>query len=329
MRLAHIAIATPNRCGLYETARELVAAERSLGVDARIVDPRPIPSLYPESGEDRGVPLADMGWAVSADVVVSHSGHDETPVAESDQPIIHVAHGRPLSTFLGERAGNAPAYSYQVVRSQSDRYRACVTFWPEYEPYLRELWIGKPVHVLHPTADLEHWCPGETTYDFAGKAGGYNVVMADPWCRADVSPFHTIHAFALFRRIHPEAKLHIYAAETNQRGYAALFRVLGDSLGVVQGWASDLRRVYRAADMLITPHRIYTRSIREAMACGIQVVSGRDAHVEDIEQFAVLMANRRERPLPTRTLAQVLFDPTKAANAMIRLAESVAMEAVT
>ena len=324
MKLAHVAVVTPKRCGLWETTRELVAAERKLGVDARVVDPKPIPELYPKGGHDRGVPLADMEWATKADLIVSHSGHAGTPLSTTEQPIIHVAHGRPLSTFLAERADAVPGYSYHVVKSQTERYRACVTFWPEYEPILRALWRGKPIHVIQPPVDLDYWTTGSTDYDFGGKAGEYNIVMTDPWSRVDVSPFHALHAFALFRHRTIGAKLHIFAADANQRGFSALFRVLGDSLGIVQGWAADLRLVYRAADMLITPHRIYTRAIRESMATGCQVVSGRDADPEDVEGFAIEMMGRKERPAPTAKMAAYLFDPAKTATQFLELAAAVA-----
>jgi glycosyltransferase involved in cell wall biosynthesis len=129
-----------------------------------------------------------------------------------------------------------------------------------------------------------------------------------------------IHAFLLFRDLVPSAKLHVYALDlTNLNGHNALRLMLGKSLGVFQGWARDLRSVYRAADLLITPHRIYTRSIRESMACGLQVVSGRDVHPEDIETFAVRMAQRLDDPLPTRKMAEGLFDPARSAEAMERV----------
>jgi len=317
-----MACATPRRCGLYETTREIVAAERTLGLDARIVDPRPGP-FYP-GPEDRGVPLADMDWACEADVVFSHSGHDGTPVENADNPIVVVAHGRPLSSFIGEQQGGAPAYSYHVTRSRQERYRACVTFWPQHEPYLRSLWGGKPVHVVTPPVDTDYWCPGETSYDFAGKGGGYNVVLTDPWARKDVSPLHSVHAFHLFRSICPDARLHVYAVNST-RGIGALRRMLGEGLGVVQGWASDLRAVYRAADMLITPHRIATRSVREAMACGLQVVSGADCHPEDIEAFAMLMAKTREDPRPRRDKrAAADFNTRDAARTMREIADRYA-----
>jgi glycosyltransferase involved in cell wall biosynthesis len=325
MQLAHMAIRTPGACGLYETTRELANGLRSLGEDSRIVDPAPNPRFAPEPKYDRGVPIADMDWACQSDIVISHSGHDGTPVADIEQPIIHVAHGRPTSTWLLEHRGNTPAYSYAINRRAQERYKACVTFWPEYEPMLRELWAGTQVYVVPPAVDLDYWQPEKADvpdYDFGGQAGAVNVVMTDPWSRQDSHPILMAHAFALFRRIVPDAKLHIFAVDS-PKGFGALRGMLGESLGIVQGWGKDLRSVYAKADLLITPHRIYTRSIREAMAMGVQVVSGRDVHPEDTEAFAMQMAERLERPEQNRELAEVLFHPTKTAKAFRKVARAV------
>lgn len=317
MKLAHIAVATPRKCGLYETTRELVAAERELGVDARIVDPKPVDGLHPGES-DRGVPMADMDWAVTADVIISHSGHDGTPVAETNQPIIHVAHGRPHHSWLGEAEGGTPVYTYNLVRSRQERYKCCVTFWPEHKPYWDIVWGGKPVHVTPAPVDRNHWCPGPSQYKFAGKGGDYNVVMTDPWCRNDMTPFHVMHAFAHFRKRYPGARLHLYAVDPKAtRGLRPLRAMLGKGLGVVQGWAADLRSVYRAADMLVTSHRIATRSVREALACGCQVVKG---PCYDLEQFADQMA----RAMQTSTPGASQFDVAMSAKRMIGIAEEYA-----
>lgn len=327
MKIVHSAIVTPRRCGLYETTRELVAAERALGIDARIYNP--IPASDPKkamepAGEDRGVPICGDGWAATADVVFSHSGHDGTVLATTKQPIWHVAHGRPVSTFIGEhRTDGIPAYSYGLFRRADPRYRGCVTFWPEYEPVLRLIWTPKPVVVATAPCDHAYWSPGATGYDFAGRKAPYNVVVTDPWSREDVHPIQMVHAFGLFRAIVPDARLHVYAIDSS-RGLHALRPMLGDGLGVLQGWAADLRPVYRAADMLVTPNRIHTRSVREAMSCGMQVVSGRDANPDDPEAFAYAMARRKDEPQPTAAMAREMFDPKRTAATFVRLAAGAA-----
>lgn len=320
--IAHIAIATPHRSGLYETTRELVAAERALGADARIVDPKPVKGLYPGKS-DRGTPLADIYWAKDADLIVSHSGHDGTAVEKTKQPIIHVNHGRPYSTFLLEHEGSTPGYSYAVQRDKNPRYKAVVTFWPEHEPFLRALWRTTPVHSITPPVDTKAWKPGKSTYDFSGKAGDYNVVMADPWSRKDATPYFPIHAYAIFARVVPGARLHIYAVGENRKGYLALLSTMNGQLGELRGWTKDLLPVYRKADMLISSNKVYTRSIREAMSTGVQVVSGKDCDPQDIHGFAKAMAWRMEHPVSARKLARALFDPKDSAQQFLDICMGV------
>lgn len=320
MKLAHAAIITPGRCGLYETTRELVAAERELGINARLVDPQPH-ETYGVTGEDRGVPIADMDWGTKADVIVNHSGLDTTPLQQTDQPIVHVAHGRPLSTFMGERGGGAPGLTWQTQRARNGRYRAVVTFWPEFEPYLRNIWRPKPVFTVSPPVDLGYWTPGPSDYDFLGRGGKVNVVMLDPWSREDSSPYHCIHAFVLFHKMVKGAKLHMYAWDGNKKALTGLTNLLDSGGGIITRWATNVRDILRAADLLITPHRIFTRSIREAMACGTQVVSGRDRNPEDVELFALEMAKRLDRRKPVRKIAEALFDPLVTAREFMAVVE--------
>ncbi len=322
MKLAHSAIATPHCCGLYETTRELVSAIRAAGHDARIVDPDPKTDGRGVTGEDRGVPIADMDWGVKADIIVNHSGIDKTPLAKTDQPVLHVVHGRPLSTFMGERSGSAPGFTWATQKKKESRYLGAVTFWPEYEPYLRNIWQPKPVYVVPPSVDLEHWAPGPSDFDFHGRGGEVNVIMTDPWSREDAQPYHCIHAFALFQKKVPGARLHMFAWDGNKKALTGLTNMLGVGGGMITQWSPDIRSAMRAADMLISSNRIYTRSVREAMACGLQVVSGKDKHPEDIEGFALEMVKRLEQPQPTRQLARALFDPRKSADEFLTVIAS-------
>ena len=99
---------------------------------------------------------------------------------------------------------------------------------------------------------------------------------------------------------------------------------LGECLGLIQG----LDNVYRAADVLITPHRIATRSVREALACGLEVVMapGRNfspfqADPEDLDAYASMIHEafhaathaEPESSILNRAIAEKYFDPTDTA----------------
>jgi glycosyltransferase involved in cell wall biosynthesis len=275
LKVAHIVVLTPKRCGLHETARELVAGLRKRGVDSRLVDPAPKTNPIGFNGtEDRGVPVAGMDWAVGADVVVSHSGYDATPLEKTAQPVVHVCHGRPRSTFIGEVMGGTPVYSYHYRLNSDPRIKAVVTFWPEHRAYHEVMFPDKPVHHVQSSVDLEAWSPdGPKGYQFGGKRGRINVVCTDAW-RDDVDPFSAVNAFALWAREMKGARLHVYGNSQNLRGWGALFNRIADdgNLGEIKGWVGGLDNVYRAADFMMTPHDIDVRSVRESMACGCPVV---------------------------------------------------------
>ena len=319
MKIAHVAIATPGKCGLYETTRELVAFERELGVDARIVDPAP--TAYHPGSEDRGVPIEEVAWAQEADVLVDHSGLDADGLGQSiRKPVVFVSHGRPASTFWGERNGRAPAISYWAVRNKDSRYKAVATFWPEHAAYLKEIWDETPVHVIPPSVDLDFWKPGPNGHAFAGKRGKINVIVSDMW-RDDVDPFTSLAAFLLFAKRNEGTRLHIYGLPNNRKAinvYLGKAKERGQ-LGVAMGHVTGLEHVYRSADMLISPNKIYTRTIREAMACGLQVVSGLDADPSNLENFVAVMEDRLIQPRKTREAAEKLFDPRETARKFLEV----------
>ena len=70
MKIAHTCIVTPHRAGIYETVRDLCAAERKLGANAIIVDPK-------QPTVDRGVPIGNTPAPHNFDVIINHSGLGE------------------------------------------------------------------------------------------------------------------------------------------------------------------------------------------------------------------------------------------------------------
>lgn len=325
MKVAHVCKVTIGRCGLYETTRELVTALRARGVDSRLVDPVPAENpLYPINvAADRGALIADMDWGVQADIIVSHSGYDATPLEKTGQPVIHVCHGRPRSTFLGEVMGGAPIYSYHTRLNSDPRVKAVVTFWPEHKPYHEVMFRCKPVYAVQPSVDLNAWTSiGPSGYQFGGKGGRINVVCTDVW-RDDIDPFVAVNAFALWAREMNGAKLHVYGNSENLRGWAAIFNRISDdgNMGEIKGWVKGLDNVYRAADFLITPHEIATRSIREAMACGCSVVKFPGVKLDGF-RGQIALAREKSRA-EVRAEAEKLFDSRETARQFHEILEGI------
>lgn len=310
VKLAHIAIVTPHRCGLYETTRELVVALRKVGIDSRIYDPKPKEGMV----ESRESAVCDLDWAKSADLLINHSGLGENLEA-STVSVIHVAHGRPRSSFLLEAKGGTPIYSHYYHKSRDKRWKAVVTFWPEHKPYLEVMWPDTPVRVVQAPVDLDAWTPnGPNGYNWHGKGGKINVVCTDAW-RDDIDPFPALNAFALFARQVSGAKLHIYGASKNTQGWAPLLKRIQDdgNLGEVRRQIKGLAHVYRAADMLISPHTIYTRAIREAMACGCPVVRVNGSLYHTVSEMRLLPKVGWNSHKQARMSAESRFNPAKTA----------------
>ncbi len=328
MKLAHLVVVTPNKAGLYETARDLVAAERRNGVDAFIVDP-----TRDGTGNDRGVPIRGWEHVADCDMMVSHSGTGER-FKDAEKPVIHMLHGRPYSSFLLEQSGKIPVFSFLRQVADDDKYHAFVTFWPEFLPYWRLLLPDEKVHSIPSLVDLDLWTPdGPSGYSFHGHAGEVNVVCAEVW-RDDIDPFHVLVAFARFAETVPGARLHIYAAPQKGTAWSVLKNALDERgiLGEVVGFVKGLENVYRAADVAVTAQRIATRSVREPLACGCPVVMAPGnvhsefiAHPENTEHYAAAIARAvgtadRKR---VRASAEEQFDPQASAEAMLEIVEKV------
>lgn len=322
MKLCHVAIVTPKLCGLWETTRELVAAERALGYDARVYDPAPT-QHYPKTGEDRGALLCDRAFLEAADVIIDHSGCDGT-TDNLGQPHILVAHGRPRHSFNSGNNGGPPIYAYHYRLNRTPKYKAVLTFWHEHVDYLKVMFPDKPVYATGAPCDLSAWTDqGPKGYGFHDKAGAYNVVCTDAW-RDDVDPWEAVMAVALAARQLPGIKLHIYGKQGDDKGWQPLFKQLNEEgiLGEVKGWVGGLDNVYRAASLMVTPHNINTRSIREAMACGCPVVRATKEGTINASLVRLALMYPEDR-VKQRHLAEIMFNPLDVAKAFLAAVEQV------
>ena len=124
--------------------------------------------------------------------------------------------------------------------------------------------------------------------------------------------------------------MHVYAAPQKGQAWEVLKRALRDvgALGEVVGMVTGLANVYRAADAAITPHRIATRSVREALACGCNVVMALgnrytpfQADPQDLQAYAVQIGRAVRERAENRQTAELLFDPAVTAAQFIPLLE--------
>lgn len=297
MKIAHSLVIAPGLCGLYESAKEIILAERAMGHDAFPVEPdgASLGKSDPELSK-RGVVPYDT------DVIIDHSGCDKS-MLDSDIPIVHLRHGRPLSTFLIEHKGGIKAYSNLAAIGRNPRYVAVATMWQEHVPYLREL-MGCSIGYIPAPVDLEKFSPDGPRHDFGGRGGKNNYVIADMW-RDDCCPFDAVQSFMEIKG--PDDKLHVYGIQKSSSAMTAMLKMVGKSLGEV-GWAKNMAPIYRSADRVITCSNIATRVVREALACGCPVTST----VEN--QWTIKSGEPRE-------IAKRYFNPKASALALLDIAE--------
>jgi glycosyltransferase involved in cell wall biosynthesis len=283
-----------------------------------MVDPAPRKDVVKPDNEDRGAPYASMGWGVDADVIVNHSGFDNTPLGATSQPVVLVAHGRPRSGFLSEVKGSTPCYSFKGTQNKNDRLKKVVTFWAEHIPYWQFMMPDKEICFVPPSVDLEAWkLDGPSGYKFAGKKGRVNIVITDP-IRDDVDWFYPLQAAGLFAREVEGVKVHVFGRLGKTRGHDAIIRRIQDdgNMGVVGGWVGGLDNVYRAATVMLTANEIATRSMREAMACGCPVVQVTDLNSPWRVDLRAAMLKTIEDRVLIRKKAEALFNPKVTAQKM-------------
>ena len=325
MKVVHFVKFGPRQSGLYETARELVLAERDIGIDAQVVDFDG--KDHKEGMEDRGIVCQPMSAADDCDVIVRHSA---VPTKlQYLKPVVMALHGRPESSFRLEQSGNIEVISGIFNKGRDARYKRFITFWEEYLTPWRM--IVPNTDYVPAMVDLEAYYPRESKLDATGSP---NVLIADIW-RDDITPFNMIFAAVLARQKLPHLKLHFvglsddvlkvikpYLTELNRRGM----------LGQVAGMRSDIKDYYAMADLLITPHVIATRVIREASAMDVPIVAGAgckytpyQANPNDCQGFAdaIVRAWCSPEEYSPRETAEGYFNPKQSAKAMKRVLTSV------
>ena len=225
-----------------------------------------------------------------------------------------------------------------------DQWAAFVTMWPEHVPYWQVILPPEKLHCVQSCVDLDWWDPAkvEPDYEWGGHKAEINVVCSSSWRAGNVDIFDVVTAYWHFAKAEQRStKLHIYGnpeAEMPSDAWRCLVKCLRDDdlLGEMPGWRSLelLRSIYRTADLMITPHHVASRGVREAMAMGCPVVAARPgkdakrtAHLTLPGDFASAMSiaysQSRLCRVVERSAAVRLFNPAVTAEQLVDVIEGV------
>jgi len=190
----------------------------------------------------------------------------------------------PVTDAPGVKPGMRAYSSMHAINlgPNADQWAAFVTFWPQHVPYWELIVPPEKLHCVQSCVDLDYWDPAkvEPDYDWGGTPGEINVVCSSRWRAGNVDAFEIVTAFWHFAMARPlgSVKLHIYGGEVNlPSAWETLIKTMRqlEMIGEMPGHVSldRMRSIYRVADLVITPHHVATRGVREPMAMGCPVVA--------------------------------------------------------
>lgn len=291
MLICHIAPFAPNRCGLFESARDMARADIHGGNDVIFIDAGiTVNGVRQEHKigaiDDRAgfkLETADPALINNADVIVLHTGVLDNWLVKCQAPIAWIIHGRPLACFRPELQGKGISYSLYQNLAQWPRTKKMVYFWPEFKPHWDVfLHDDKTACFDYPVIDENRFNPDGAKHTFE-TPGKYNILICDS-SREDIDLYElAIGCIEAVKQI-PGLKFHFYGFDFPIPNcwniVLGKLKELG-GLGDICGRVNPMENIYRAADCLISPNRIITRTIAESLCCGTPVISENGCKVAD------------------------------------------------
>jgi glycosyltransferase involved in cell wall biosynthesis len=217
-----------------------------------------------------------------ADVIILHTGIPDEWLSGINTPIVWIIHARPLAAFRPDQNRGLKSFFYASVM-KNPQIKKIVYFWPEYRPFWKIVMPEEKMHIFDfPMVDQFRFRPdGEKHLIEQEHLGKYNGLICDSW-REDVDVYETVCGAIEAARDIPGLKWHLYAFENPiPECWAYLIDELKrlGAMGELCSRMPDMEKVYRSFDFLLTPHRIVTRVIGEALSCGLPVIAANDCKV--------------------------------------------------
>ena len=212
-----------------------------------------------------------------ADLIVMHTGVSDSYLVRNQAPLLWVVHGRPLACYRPERMGNGQSYSLYNTVARWPRTKGMLYFWKEYQPHWEGVLSGKDIVLDHPVID-------ETRFKITNdpsvlkSPGKYNILVCDSE-REDIENYELTVGLIEAAKVYPGLKVHFYGIDM-PNGQLSNCRniLLGrlkelNALGDVSGRVPTMENIYNSVDCVISPNKITTRTIGEALSCGVPVIS--------------------------------------------------------
>lgn len=280
MKVAHFGNFAPNRAGIHSAARDLIFAERSVGIESNYIDygSEPDCTFSRVWLTDGKITTVSPDWAINeADIIVHHSAIPPK-VRDTKKPIVFYLHARPEYSFILDWKQKCGCMRAEISYTKNPQYKKFLTFWSGYKDIWESIFGGRTVDYVSPPIDSKNFSVEGKKYEFKPKEQGQpNILICDMW-REDITPFNTIFAAIKFAKEQcPTAKIHVMALPTpgkNNPVIDPLFANLRKSgyIGKLAVVVKNLDEIMRAADILVSPVGIETRISLEAAACGLSIV---------------------------------------------------------
>lgn len=278
MRVAHWSLFGPHVSGMYHTTKDLILAERELGIEAELLNIGSVTG----GQKDGDFTTAPHSFADVADVYVLHS-RVEPPYYGDGTPTVFVQHGHPLYSWQCElyklEPGNTAPWSTSLAYYNDTRnIHRYVTMWSDQLPYWRVLAgpaADERVRLIPRGLRLgDQFVPDGPR---EGLVGDPVVVIVESF-RLIKDILAPLFAASEFHNRCPNARVYMFGVPDDSDPMGATFRrMIGNSnlhrcIGDVHTVHRAIDRVLRDADLLVTSSRGESRVMLEALACGCDVV---------------------------------------------------------
>jgi len=285
-RIAHWCLFGPKLSGMYETVRELIAAENQIdGVLAGMCEtpnpqaPKSVVKRAAEGGKvdafHAEMRTQDWGWAMKwADVHMVHTTMSKR-VSEVT-PKVFFAHGTPEACLGNELIPGDKKKSFTSTASWVERFEASFVTSKRAEQMWRVFdHTDSKVHLVQKGIDLNWWQRSATKQELDGDP---SILYGEIW-RTIKHPLYLLYAMNNLYKENKDTRLNVWGANIKAGVWKDIMeradfnKYLGKQ--GIRGIVDYPEHYYTRGDVLFGS-AIYgdlSRSMQEAMACGCPVVT--------------------------------------------------------